>query len=94
MSTKIILIVVALILNLALSAIVIYTRNGTLGNDAVSLAYLFSRGIIYWLRPFLFVALVRFYFTLTNRNFTQNVAIGTYSGAWLILLIGMFYNYY
>jgi len=62
--------------------------------DAVSIAYLFGRGIIYWLRPFLFVALVRFYYILTNRKFTQNIALGTYGGAWLILLLGMFYNYY
>ena len=85
---------VALLINVILASIVIYMRNGTLGYDVMSIAYLFGRGVIYWLRPFLFVAMVRFYYILTNRQFTENVAIGSYSGSWLILLIGMFYNYY
>ena len=94
MPRNVLLLGVALILNFVLAGIIIYNRNGTLGSDAISVAYLFGRGIIYWLRPFLFVALARFYYILTNREFTDNVAIGTYAGSWLILLIGMFYNYY
>jgi len=93
MSRNIILVVLALVVNLVLAGIVIYMRNGSLGTDTISMAYILGRGIIYWLRPFLFVAMVRFYYTLTNRKFTENVAISSYSGAWLILLMGMFYDY-
>jgi len=95
MSRKItLLLILALVLNLVLAGIIIYNRNGTLSTDSLSIAYLFGRGIIYWLRPFLFVAMTRFYYIITKRKFSENVAIGAYGGSWLILLIGMFYNYY
>jgi TRAP-type C4-dicarboxylate transport system permease small subunit len=94
MSRTTLLILVALVINLALAGIIIYTNNGEMRFDTTSVAYFFGRGIIYWLRPFLFVGMVRFFYVLTNREFTELVAIGAYSGSWLILLVGMFYNYY
>ena len=84
----------AFVVNLALSGIMIYTNNGEMQFDTISVAYFFGRGIIYWLRPFLFVIMVRFFYTVTDQEFTELVAISAYSGSWLILLVGMFYNYY
>jgi hypothetical protein len=91
MSKKVVYLLLALIINFILAFIVARIRRGNLPVDINTLAYISGYALIYWLRPFLFVALTRLFFLMTNRSFTDKVALSAYAIAWGVMLVGMFY---
>lgn len=91
MSRRVTLIILALLVNIILAVIMFRIDQGSLSYNVNAATYVIGHALIYWLRPFLFVALVRFFYNLTDRKFSYNTAIGVYSGVWLVLLMGMLY---
>ena len=91
MSKRVAYLLIALVVNLLLAFIVFRVRRGTLPVDTNTLGYISGHALIYWLRPFLFVALARLFFLLTNRRFKEKAFISAYAIAWAVMLVGMIY---
>jgi hypothetical protein len=82
---------IALLVNFLLAFIMFRIRQGALPVDSNTLGYIAGHALVYWLRPFLFVALAWLFYLLTKRSFTENVALGVYAIAWAVMLVGMIY---
>jgi hypothetical protein len=91
MSKRVAYLLIALVLNFLLAFIMFRIRRGALPVNANTLGYISGHALIYWLRPFLFVALARLFYLLTNRRFTAKVAYSVYAIAWAVMLVGMIY---
>lgn len=91
MNKKVAYLLMALVINFILAIIVVRLRRETLPANLSTIGYITGYAIVYWLRPFLFVGLVRLFFLLTNRAFTLKAALGVYVIAWGVMLVGMFY---
>ena len=82
---------IALLVNFLLAFIMFRIRQVALPVDANTWGYIAGHALVYWLRPFLFVALAWLFYLLTKRSFTDNVALGVYAIAWAVMLVGMIY---
>jgi hypothetical protein len=82
---------IALVLNFLLAFIMFRIRGEALPGNYNSLRYITGYALVYWLRPFLFVALAWLFYLLTKRRFTNKVAISAYAIAWAVMLVGMIY---
>jgi hypothetical protein len=91
MSKRVAYLLIALVVNVLLAYIMFQVRRGNLPVDSNTLGFISGHALIYWLRPFLFVALARLFYLLTNRRFTDNVAFSIYAIAWAVMLVGMVY---
>lgn len=91
MNKKVAYLLIALVINFILAFIMVKARRVTLPADFPAFGYIAGYALIYWLRPFLFVALARLFYLLTNRAFTVKAALSVYAIAWGVMLVGMFY---
>lgn len=91
MNKKVAYLLIALVINFILAFIVVRIRRETLPAGFNTLGYITGYALVYWLRPFLFVGLVRLFYLMTNRVFTLKAALGVYAIAWGVMLVGMFY---
>jgi hypothetical protein len=91
MYKKMTFLIVSLAVNFLLAFIMYRIRRVALPVTADALAYIAGHAMVYWLRPFLFVALARAFYLVTKRAFTDAVAISVYAIAWAVMLVGMIY---
>jgi hypothetical protein len=91
MYKRIAYLLLALVINFILAFIMFRIRRGAMPVGSDTLGFITGHALIYWLRPFLFVALARLFFLLTQRRFTLNVAASAYAIAWAVMLVGMIY---
>ena len=91
MAKKLVYLLIALGINILLALIMYRYKPDLLPVGARGLGFVAGHALIYWLRPFLFVFLARMFYLLTNRRFTDPVAISVYAIAWTVMLVGMVY---